>query len=92
MEHNLKLTPTNRALLNDPTKYRRLVRILIYLLVTRLDIVYSVRTLSQSMHQPRNPHWDAAIQILKYLKSTPGQDILFPDTNNLALKAFCDLD
>ncbi|XP_021833343.1 uncharacterized protein LOC110773141 [Prunus avium] len=55
MEQNLKLTPTDGALLNDATKYRRLVGKLIYLTVTRLDIVYSVQTLSQFMHQPRKP-------------------------------------
>ncbi|KAK3037908.1 hypothetical protein RJ639_031799 [Escallonia herrerae] len=90
MEQNLKLTPTDGILLSDPTKYRRLVGRLIYLTVTRPDIVYSVRTLSQFMHEPRKPHWNAAIRILKYIKGNPGQGLLFPSTNNLALKAFCD--
>ncbi|KAK2973562.1 hypothetical protein RJ640_003132 [Escallonia rubra] len=92
MEQNLKLTPTDGILLSDQTKYRRLVGRLIYLTVTRPDIVYSVRTLSQFMHEPRKPHWDAAIRILKYIKGNPGQGLLFPSTNNLALKAFCDSD
>ncbi|KAK3028810.1 hypothetical protein RJ639_038637 [Escallonia herrerae] len=92
MEQNLKLTPTDGILLSDPTKYRRLVGRLIYLTVTRPDIVYSVRTLSQFMHEPRKPHWNAAIRILKYIKGNPGQGLLFPSTNNLALKAFCDSD
>ncbi|XP_034223842.1 uncharacterized mitochondrial protein AtMg00810-like [Prunus dulcis] len=92
MEQNLKLTPTDGALLHDPTKYRRLVGRLIYLTVTRPDIAYSVRTLSEFMHQPRKPHWDTALRILKYVKGTPGQGLLFPASNNLALKAFCDSD
>ncbi|KAK2992949.1 hypothetical protein RJ640_002288 [Escallonia rubra] len=92
MEQNLKLTPTDGILLSDQTKYRRLVGRLIYLNVTRPDIVYSVRTLSQFMHEPRKPYWDAAIRILKYIKGNPGQGLLFPSTNNLALKAFCDSD
>ncbi|XP_075076494.1 uncharacterized protein LOC142163140 [Nicotiana tabacum] len=92
MEQNLKLTSTNGILLNDPTKYRRLVGRLIYLTVTRPDIVYSVRTLSQFMHEPRKPHWDAAIRILKYIKGTPGQGLLFPSTNDLTLKAYYDSD
>ncbi|KAK3027672.1 hypothetical protein RJ639_041909 [Escallonia herrerae] len=92
MEQNLKLTPTDGILLSDPTKYRRRVGRLIYLTVTRPDIVYSVRTLSQFMHEPRKPHWNAAIRILKYIKGNPGQGLLFPSTNNLALKAFCDSD
>ncbi|KAK3008274.1 hypothetical protein RJ639_014960 [Escallonia herrerae] len=92
IEQNLKLTPTDGILLSDPTKYRRLVGRLIYLTVTRPDIVYSVRILSQFMHEPRKPHWNAAIRILKYIKGNPGQGLLFPSTNNLALKAFCDSD
>lgn len=92
MEQNLKLTPTDGVLLSDPTKYRRLVGRLIYLTVTRPDLVYSVRTLSQFMHEPRKPHWDATLRILRYIKSNPGQDLLFSSTNCLTFKAFCDLD
>ena len=92
MEQNLKLTPTDEALLDDPTKYRRLVGWLIYLTVTMPDIVFSVRTLSQFMHEPRKLHWDAALRILKYIKGTPGQGLLFPISDNLELKAFCDSD
>ena len=92
MEQNLTLTLTDGALLKDPSRYRRLVGKLIYLTVTRPDITYPVRTLSQFMHQPRQPHWDAAIRILKYIKGTPGQGLLFSTNNNLELKAFCDSD
>ncbi|XP_019231520.1 PREDICTED: uncharacterized protein LOC109212342 [Nicotiana attenuata] len=92
VEQNLKLTPTDGELLNDPTKYRRLVGRLIYLMVTRPDIVYFVRTLSQYMHETQKPHWDAAIRIPKYIKGTPGQGLLFSSCNNLTLKAFCDSD
>lgn len=92
MEQNLALTSTNGALLNDPTKYRRLVGRLIYLTVCRPDIVYPVRTLSQFMHEPRKPHWDAARPILRYIKGTLGQGLLFSANNNLDLKAFCDSD
>ncbi|XP_015169176.1 uncharacterized mitochondrial protein AtMg00240-like [Solanum tuberosum] len=91
-EQNLKLASTDGIILNDPTKYRRLVGRLIYLTVTRPDIVNYVRTLSQFMHDPRKPHWDAVVRILKYIKGTPGQGLLFPSTNNLILKAFCDSD
>ena len=44
------------------------------------------------MHQPRKPHWDATVRILRYIKGTPGQGLLFPASNNLSLKAFCDSD
>lgn len=72
MEQNLKLTLTDRILLSDPIKYRKLV--------------YSVHTLSQFMQEPRRPHWDATIRILKYI----GQGLLLPSNNSHNLKAFCD--
>ncbi|CAL8126541.1 unnamed protein product [Prunus armeniaca] len=52
----------------------------------RLSIWY------EFVHQPRKPHWDAALRILKYIKGTPSQGLFFPASNNLALKAFCDSD
>lgn len=43
MEQNLKLTSIDGMLLNDPTKYRRIVGRLIYLTIIR---IYSVHTLN----------------------------------------------
>ena len=62
-EQNLKLSLTEGEKLNDQIKYRRLIDRLIYLSVTRLDIVYSVHMLSQFMHEPRKPHWEATLQV-----------------------------
>lgn len=92
MEQYLKLTPDDGELLKDPVKYRRLVGRLIYLTVTRPDIAFSVRTLSQYIQDPRKPHWDAAIRVLKYIKGSPGQGLLLPSENNLTLTAYCDSD
>jgi len=47
IEQNLKLTFTDGDLLRDPTKYHKLVGRLIYLTITRPNIVYLVRALSQ---------------------------------------------
>ena len=92
MEQNLKLTDEDGELLHDPSRYRRLVGRLIYLTVTRPDIVYSVRTLSQFMNTPRKPHWEAALRVLRYIKGSPGQGLFLPSENNLTLSAFCDSD
>lgn len=79
-------------MVNDPTKYKRLIRRLIYLTISRLDIFYLIRTLSEFMQEPWKWHWEATIRILKYVKGTLGQGLLLCSTNNLMLQAFCNSD
>lgn len=90
-EQNAKLSYEGE-LLKDPSSYRRLVGRLIYLTITHPDITYSVHILSRFMHAPRKPHMEAAMHVLRYLKSNPGQGLLFPSHNDLSLRAFCDSD
>ncbi|XP_024177719.1 uncharacterized mitochondrial protein AtMg00810-like [Rosa chinensis] len=92
VEHNLTLTQGDGALLQHASQYRRLVGRLIYLTITRPDLVYVVHILSQFMDKPRQPHLDVAYKVLRYIKQTPGQGILLPSTGSLELKAFCDAD
>jgi Reverse transcriptase (RNA-dependent DNA polymerase) len=92
MEQNLKLNPETRQLLDDASSYRRLIGRLIYLTITRPEITYAVNILSQFMHSPRRPHMDAAVRVLRYLKSCPGKGVLMPSENSLQLSAFCDSD
>ena len=47
---------------------------------------------SQFMHEPRKPHWEAALRVLRYIKGTPRQGLLLPSENNLRLQAYCDSD
>ncbi|XP_022889299.1 uncharacterized protein LOC111404771 [Olea europaea var. sylvestris] len=92
MEQNLKLNDTDGNLLLDPASYRRLVGRLIYLTITRHDIVFSVNILSQFMHSPRTPHMTAATHVLRYIKGTPGQSIFFSFSNNLHVRAYTNSD
>ena len=79
-------------LLSDPAPFRRLIGRLIYLTHTRPDITFDVHHLSQFIAAPTSLHHRASMRILRYLKQHPGQGIFFDSTNNLQLKAFCDLD
>lgn len=44
------------------------------------------------MKEPLQAHWEAAMRVLRYLKSSPGQGIILPKENNLELVGFCDSD
>lgn len=76
----------------DRGRYQRLVGRLIYLAHTRPDIAYAVSVVSRYMHDPRIVHQDAVYRILRYLKSTPGNGILFSNHGHLTLECFTDAD
>lgn len=63
-----------------------------YLVITRPELSYAVHVLSQVMHKPRQVHWDAVVQILRYLKWCPGQGIMLKAVSDLRIRAFCDAD
>ena len=71
IEQNLKLFKDDGDLLDDSTSYMRLVGRLLYLIITRLDITYSVQVLSQFMDKPRQPHLDVTTRVLRYIKNSP---------------------
>ncbi|RVW38432.1 Retrovirus-related Pol polyprotein from transposon RE2 [Vitis vinifera] len=92
IEQNHRLGLANGELLSNPESYRRLVGRLIYLVVTRPDLAYSVHILSQFMQEPRIEHWEAALRVVRYLKGTPGQGILLRADSDLSLQGWCDSD
>ncbi|KAK4384875.1 Retrovirus-related Pol polyprotein from transposon RE2 [Sesamum angolense] len=64
----LKLDTDSGALLESPDRYRRLIGRLLYLGFSRPDISFAVQQLSQYIQHPRQPHWDAALYLVRYLK------------------------
>ena len=48
--------------------------------------------LSQFISKPTTIHLDALHHLLRYLKATPGQGLLFSRTKTLKLTAYCDAD
>ena len=79
MDPNVKLIPRQGEPLRDPGRYRRLVGRLNYLTITltRSDISFPVNVVSQFLQSPCDSHWDAMIHILRYIKGTPGQRVLY---------------
>ncbi|XP_019171428.1 PREDICTED: uncharacterized protein LOC109166983 [Ipomoea nil] len=63
-------TDADSPQLDDPTLYRQLVGSLMYLLLTRPDLSFSVNRLCQFMHSPTEEHWAALKRVLRYIKGT----------------------
>lgn len=63
-----------------------------YLTTTRPDISFAVQCLSQFMHAPKASHMDAALRLVRYLKTAPGLGILMSSTGGNNLQVFCDAD
>ncbi|KAK8951898.1 hypothetical protein KSP39_PZI004028 [Platanthera zijinensis] len=73
------------TLLPNPEYYHCLVGKLIYLTVTRPDILFVVGVVSRFIHAPRTSHLQAAERILRYLKSAPGHGLIYKPSLYLSL-------
>lgn len=101
MEQNLKLTTTKfddhitstcDSMLSNPGPYQSLLGKLLYLTITRLDISFVVQCLRQLMHRSKTSHMEDALRVMRYVKSSPGLNILLSATYSDSLSAFCDVD
>ncbi|KAJ9550333.1 hypothetical protein OSB04_014378 [Centaurea solstitialis] len=90
LETNVHYTPTDGVPLSDPSLYRTIVGSLVYLTVTRPDIAHAVHVVSQFVTAPTTVHWGAVLRILRYLRGTQFQSLLFPSTSSLKLSAYSD--
>uniref|UniRef100_A0A3Q7GZI6 Reverse transcriptase Ty1/copia-type domain-containing protein n=1 Tax=Solanum lycopersicum TaxID=4081 RepID=A0A3Q7GZI6_SOLLC len=98
LETNMKLTSADYMqdvhdeLFADINKYQRLIGKLLYLTNTRPDIAFSVQCLSQFMQKPTLSHWNAALKVVRYVKTAPGLGILMSSDKQAQLTGFCDAD
>ncbi|XP_070040726.1 uncharacterized mitochondrial protein AtMg00810-like [Nicotiana tomentosiformis] len=100
IEQNLKLTSTkfdkivngntDDNVLEDRSLFQRLVRKLLYLIITRPDI--AVQCLSQFMHAPKKSHYEDALDVVRYIKDQPGLGLLMSSNSAEGVEGFCDSD
>ena len=83
MDPNVKLYEDQGELLSNLERYCRLVGKLNYLTITHSDISFAISVLSQFMKDPRLPHWEAVIRIVRYLKAHPGCGLLYKANGDL---------
>jgi hypothetical protein len=60
----VKLSADGRDLVEDITMYKRIVGSLIYMTITRPNLSYAVRMVSQFMQTPRKLHLDVVRNFL----------------------------
>ena len=89
---NVKLVPRQREPLRDPRKYQRLVGKLNYLTITRPNIPFPASVVSQFLQSPCDSHWDVAIHIIRYIKGTLGQRVLYENRGHTQIVEYCDVD
>ena len=87
---NVKLYEDQGELLSNPERYRRLVGKPNYLTITRLDISFVDSVLSQFMKDPRLPHWEVVIRIVRYLKAHPGRGLLYKANGHRWVETYID--
>ena len=92
MDPNVKLVPGQGESLQDPWRYQRLVGKLNYLIIIRPDISFPVSVVSQFLQSPCDGHWDVAVRILRYVKETLGQRVLYENRSYTQIVGYNDAD
>ena len=82
MDPNTKLSTHDDSELVEASKHRKLVGSLIWLLNTQVDLSYSVGLLVGFMSQPRKTHWQAGLQILRYLRAILNLGLFYSQKND----------
>lgn len=83
---------SNGIPLPDATSYRVLIGKLLYLTITRPDIMFAVHKLSQFLSAPHDIHLTAAYRVLRYLKNDPGKGLFYSVDPDIGFNAFSDSD
>jgi hypothetical protein len=84
VELNVQICASDSDPLFDPVRYCHLVRSLVYLAVTRLDISnYHVHLLSQFISALASVHYIHLLRALRYLHGTISRRLFFPRSSSL---------
>ncbi|XP_066373529.1 uncharacterized mitochondrial protein AtMg00810-like [Miscanthus floridulus] len=83
MEERLKLSKHSTAAKVDATHYWSIIGGLCYLIHTRPNIAFAVGYVSRFMEDPREDHWLTVKRLLRYVKGTLDQVIIFPKSGGM---------
>ena len=66
--------------------------VFVYLTISRPDIAYVVRVLSQFVSAPRSTHYAALLRVLRYLRGSLTHSLFFSASSSLELHAYSNAD
>ncbi|GJR96360.1 hypothetical protein Tco_0268534 [Tanacetum coccineum] len=87
-----KLDEDPNETLVDPTRYRGMVKSLMYLIVSRPNLVFIVYMCAWYQAKPTEKHLTAVKRVFRYLKGTINIGLWYPKDIRFDLKAFTDAD
>ena len=76
----LKLSNEDNKKDFDPSLYKSIVGIIMYLTATMPDIILIVSLISRFMERPKEAHWQSTKIILRYVKGTKRYGILYTNS------------
>ncbi|XP_027934022.1 uncharacterized protein LOC114189605 [Vigna unguiculata] len=89
---NEKLQKDDRAQETDASRYKSLIGSLLYLTITRPDIMYATSLLSTFMQKPSQIHYGVGKRILRYLQGTKEFGIWYKTITNSRIIGYTDSD
>ncbi|PNX63555.1 copia-type polyprotein, partial [Trifolium pratense] len=89
-----KLLKDENGKVNDAKKFKQIVGCLMYFLATRPDLAYSVCLVARYMDRPTELHFASLKRILRYLKGTLTDGIMYQSEagKSLELVGWADSD
>lgn len=79
-------------MLSNVGSYQRLIKKLLYLTITRPNIAYDVKNLTQYLQEPKKSHMEVVLRIIKYIKLQLDLGILMSSNQVQDVTAFCNVD
>jgi hypothetical protein len=92
LDQNGKLSVDAGEVLKDATMYKKIVGSLIYMMITRPDLNYTVGLESQFMQVFRKPRLDGVRHTLHYVSATTNYGLFYEASIKLQVHGYIDVD
>ncbi|GJZ15456.1 hypothetical protein Tco_0551133 [Tanacetum coccineum] len=92
MSSDTKLTKDKECESVDSTKYRGMIGSLLYLTVSRPDIMFSVCLCARFQEAPKTSYLEAVTRIFRYIKRTTHLGLWYPKGTGIEIVVYADSD